>query len=181
MRYGMAEWRGHPDYAQCTLLEPARRYADARLARHIPDAFAQYAPATLAYFADLIEANDEAIINGNGSNGVNRTARVTARLGHYWMLKGERGRLEVLARLERALAAARRSNDRLGEANTLRAIGDVLQFRKESDAALRSYETALTLYRALGDRLGEANTLAALSRLHLDIDPTTSSSCSNRH
>lgn len=108
------------------------------------------------------------------SNGVNRAARATARLGNYWMLKGERGRPEVLAHLARALAAARRNNDRLGEANTLRAIGDAQQFRKEIDATLRSYEAALPPYRALGDRLGEANTLAALSRLHLDIDPTTS-------
>lgn len=155
VRYGMAEWRGHPDYTQCALPEPARRYAEARLAQHIPAAFAKYAPAALAYFADLIEANDEAIINGNertaitiltleqpnltryldwgydhdtDSNGVNRAARATARLGHYWMLRGEQSRPEVLARLERALSAARRSNDRLGEANTLQAIGDVQQF-----------------------------------------------------
>ncbi|WP_322816473.1 hypothetical protein [Chloroflexus sp.] len=39
---------------------------------------------------------------------------------------------------------------------------------------MRSYEAALTLFRDIGACLGEANTLAALSRLHLDIDPTTS-------
>jgi tetratricopeptide (TPR) repeat protein len=47
-------------------------------------------------------------------------------------------------------------------ANTLQAIGDVQQFRKETDAALESYAAALELYRAVGARLGEANTLQAI-------------------
>ncbi len=47
-------------------------------------------------------------------------------------------------------------------ANTLRAIGDVQQFRKEIDAALESYQQALALFRAVGARLGEANTLQAI-------------------
>jgi hypothetical protein len=38
VRYGMAEWRGTADYAQCALPEPARRYAEARLAQQMPDA-----------------------------------------------------------------------------------------------------------------------------------------------
>jgi tetratricopeptide (TPR) repeat protein len=52
--------------------------------------------------------------------------------------------------------------DRLGEANVLKALGDVQQFRDERDAALTSYEQALSLFRAVGDRLGEANVLKAL-------------------
>jgi hypothetical protein len=184
VRYGMAEWRGTADYAQCALPEPARRYAEARLAQQMPDALATYAPAALAYFAGLIEAADEAIIKGNersgitiltleqpnleryldwgyeqdtGNSGINWAARATARLRNYWTLTGERGRLEVLARLKRALDSARRSSDTTGEANVLQAIGDVQQFRDDRDAALTSYHEALTLYRALGDRLGEAN------------------------
>jgi tetratricopeptide (TPR) repeat protein len=189
VHYGMAEWRGTADYAQCALPEPARRYAEARLAQQMPDALATYAPAALAYFAGLIEAADEAIIKGNersgitiltleqpnleryldwgyeqdtGNSGINWAARATARLRNYWNLTGERGRLEVLARLKRALDSARRSSDTTGEANVLQAIGDVQQFRKEVDAALRSYDEALRLYRALGARLGEANVLQAI-------------------
>jgi tetratricopeptide (TPR) repeat protein len=189
VHYGMAEWRGTADYAQCALPEPARRYAEARLAQQMPDALATYAPAALAYFAGLIEAADEAIIKGNersgitiltleqpnlehyldwgyahdsAHTGINRAARATAQLRHYWMLKGERNRPEVLARLKRALDSARRSSDTTGEANVLQAIGDVQQFRKEMDAALTSYHEALTLYRALGARLGEANVLQAI-------------------
>ncbi len=201
VRYGMAEWRGTIDYAQCALPEPARRYAEARLAQQTPDALATYAPAALAYFADLIESANDQIVKGNertgitiltleqpnleryldwgyehdtAHTGINRAARATALLGNYWTLSGERGRPEVLARLERALHGAQRSNDTTGEANVLQAIGDVQQFRKELDAALRSYDDALRLYRALGARLGEANVLAALSRLRLDDDVAVS-------
>ncbi len=66
-----------------------------------------------------------------------------------------------------ALGLFRAVGDRLGEANTLQAIGDVQRFRDEYDAALESYRAALGLYRAVGSRLGEANTLAARSRLAL--------------
>jgi tetratricopeptide (TPR) repeat protein len=52
--------------------------------------------------------------------------------------------------------------DRLGEANTLQAIGDVQRFRDENEEALTSYAQALELFRAVGSRLGEANTLKAI-------------------
>ncbi|MGB8645813.1 MAG: tetratricopeptide repeat protein [Anaerolineae bacterium] len=48
------------------------------------------------------------------------------------------------------------------EANVLKAIGDVQQFRDEREAALDSYAQALTLFRTVGARLGEANVLKAL-------------------
>ena len=51
---------------------------------------------------------------------------------------------------------------RLGEANTLKAIGDVLQFLDQRSEALDRYETAIGIYREVGARLGEANTLQAI-------------------
>ena len=48
------------------------------------------------------------------------------------------------------------------EANTLRAIGDVLQFLDRRDEALERYDTALKLYEQVGDNLGKANTLRAI-------------------
>ena len=51
--------------------------------------------------------------------------------------------------------------DRLGEANVLKAQGDVLAFMDERQAALAKYEAALGLFRAVGDRLGQGNTLRA--------------------
>ena len=53
------------------------------------------------------------------------------------------------------------------EANTLKAIGDVLQFRKQLDDALDHYHRALEAIRAVGDRLGEANCRAAEGRIAL--------------
>ncbi len=52
--------------------------------------------------------------------------------------------------------------DRRLQANVRKALGDVQQFRQETDAALASYQQALGLYRAVGARLGEANVLKAL-------------------
>ncbi|MBW4477939.1 MAG: tetratricopeptide repeat protein [Tolypothrix brevis GSE-NOS-MK-07-07A] len=64
-----------------------------------------------------------------------------------------------------ALEFYRDTGSRLGEANTLQAIGDVLQFLKRSDKALSRYEAALQFYRDIGDRLGEANILQEFGKL----------------
>ena len=53
----------------------------------------------------------------------------------------------------------------MGEANTLKAIGDVLQFLKRSEEALENYQSALDFYRDIGDRLGEANVLQEYGKL----------------
>ncbi|NJK28184.1 MAG: hypothetical protein HC925_06370 [Coleofasciculaceae cyanobacterium SM2_3_26] len=54
---------------------------------------------------------------------------------------------------------------RLGEANTLKAIGDVLQFLDQRREALSRYDEALGIYRQVGARLGAANVLCELGRL----------------
>ena len=66
-----------------------------------------------------------------------------------------------------ALTLYRGGGDKGGEANTLRAIGDVQYFQKDTDAARASYAAALSLYRVVGARLGEAHTLAGQGRLAL--------------
>jgi tetratricopeptide (TPR) repeat protein len=75
---------------------------------------------------------------------------------------------EALERYEAALGFYRDIGARLGEANTLKAIGDVLQFLKRSTEALERYEAALGFYRDIGARLGEANTLQAYGQLQED-------------
>ena len=69
---------------------------------------------------------------------------------------------EALAHYEEAIVLYRAVGSRLGEANTLKGIGDVLQFKDRNDEALAHYEEAIGLYRAVGFRLGEANTLKAI-------------------
>ncbi|MCC7189503.1 MAG: tetratricopeptide repeat protein [Anaerolineales bacterium] len=56
------------------------------------------------------------------------------------------------------------------KANVLQAIGDVQQFRKETDAALESYEEALKLFRQVGAKLGEANVISSQGQLYLPDD-----------
>jgi tetratricopeptide (TPR) repeat protein len=69
----------------------------------------------------------------------------------------------ALARYETAIAIYREVGARLGEANTLQAIGDVLQFLDQRQDALQRYETAIAIYREVGARLGEANVCDALA------------------
>ncbi len=69
---------------------------------------------------------------------------------------------------QQALEIYHEIGDRSGEANTLKAIGDVLQFLKRSTEALERYEQALNFYRDIGDRLGEANVLQELGKLEAD-------------
>ncbi|MBP7444799.1 MAG: tetratricopeptide repeat protein, partial [Zoogloea sp.] len=58
--------------------------------------------------------------------------------------------------------------DRLGEANTLRALGDLHLRNARLDDARKAYENALELYRKVEDRLGEANTIQGLGLLALN-------------
>jgi hypothetical protein len=168
------------------LPEPARRYVEHLQAA---DLLEQYAPRALTYFSDLIaDANNQFANRGQYNEGrylltleqpnwrrflewgyqhedtagLSRSARATAALGNYWTLTGETATPAVYEMLEQARAAAVRLGDRLGEANVRKAIGDVLQFRKQSDAALASYHQALNLFQDIGAKLGEANVLQAI-------------------
>ncbi len=71
--------------------------------------------------------------------------------------------LTAALRLYRLLADSARTTPEAvtGEANVLKAQGDVLAFLDQRDEALARYQEALTLFRAVGDRLGEANVLKA--------------------
>ena len=52
--------------------------------------------------------------------------------------------------------------DKLGEANVLQGLGDVLTHQNNHAEARERYEQALALYREFGDKLGEANDLLGL-------------------
>jgi tetratricopeptide (TPR) repeat protein len=68
----------------------------------------------------------------------------------------------ALENYEEALVTFRAMKDQRGEANTLKAIGDVQSELGEKDTALKTYAEVLALYRELSDRQGEANTLKAV-------------------
>ena len=69
------------------------------------------------------------------------------------------------ALLGAALAAANAASYDGGEANTLKALGDLEVREAQYGAARARYEAALGLFRAIPARLGEANTLQALGQL----------------
>jgi hypothetical protein len=69
------------------------------------------------------------------------------------------------ARYHEALPIYRQIGDRLGEANTLQALGDAALSLDRYDDAEARYHEALPIYRQIGARLGEANTLLGQGRL----------------
>ncbi len=69
---------------------------------------------------------------------------------------------ESLKHLDEALKLFTQVGAKLGQANVLKAIGDVQSFRKEMDAALASYAEARTLFQQVGSKLGQANVLKAI-------------------
>jgi tetratricopeptide (TPR) repeat protein len=102
-----------------------------------------------------------------------QNAELLARLAtqpRNWLLTYFCNYDEWLAWLQTALAG--KIADPSLRANTLQAIGDVQQFKKQTDAALASYSAALDLFRSVGSRLGEASTLASQSRLLVQIGRT---------
>jgi tetratricopeptide (TPR) repeat protein len=87
-------------------------------------------------------------------------AHVQYRAGrrHYYRAEW----VQAVEQFDQALERFNAIGDRLGQANVLKAIGDVQQFRKDRDAALASYDQALERFNAIGDRLGQANVLKAI-------------------
>ena len=64
-----------------------------------------------------------------------------------------------------AYEAAEHNGYTRGQANTLKALGDLSRRRDALSEALTYYERALTLYEAIDERLGQANTLMSLGDL----------------
>ena len=67
------------------------------------------------------------------------------------------------------LQHARACHDRLGEANCLKSLGDLLLRVADLDGARKAYEEALPIYREIRERLGEANCLQSLGDLLLRV------------
>ena len=74
---------------------------------------------------------------------------------------------EARERYEEALPIFRDIQDRLGEANTIQALGHVHMALAEYPEARKRYEEALPIFRQIKARLGEANTLTGVGSLDL--------------
>ncbi|MCL6509735.1 MAG: tetratricopeptide repeat protein [Anaerolineae bacterium] len=104
------------------------------------------------------------------SGGLARSARLTAQLENLYVVTNVLHSPETRARLERALACARRCSDAVGEANVLKALGDLKVREDDLGGARQDYDAALAIYRAIGSRLGEANVLKARGDLKVRED-----------
>ena len=71
--------------------------------------------------------------------------------------------------LEIALAAARRLNDRQGEANVLRILSTAYKDVGEPKRAIRLLEQALLIAREIGDRRGEGTALSNLGLVYKNL------------
>jgi len=69
-------------------------------------------------------------------------------------------------RYEEGLVIYREIKARLGEANSLKSLGDVHRMLSEYEKARQRYEEGLVIYREIKARLGEANSLKSLGDMH---------------
>ncbi|MQY13490.1 Regulatory protein AfsR [Streptomyces sp. RB5] len=69
---------------------------------------------------------------------------------------------EAIGRHQAAIEAARRLDDRFGEASALHDVGIMWRLSGDYPAAVRGLEQSLGIYRDLGDGLGQANALYRL-------------------
>ncbi|WP_437766778.1 tetratricopeptide repeat protein [Sorangium sp. So ce281] len=70
---------------------------------------------------------------------------------------------------EHGLEISRAAQDRLGEANCLKSLGDLDMRVDDLDAARTSYTLALAIFREIRGRLGEANCLKSLGDLDMRV------------
>ncbi|MFZ5922453.1 MAG: hypothetical protein ACOYY3_15505, partial [Chloroflexota bacterium] len=114
------------------------------------------APHVAEERANLLRACERARGNRNGD----LLARLVTKSRNWFYVSFTEDWLYWIAWLEACLQLG--LSDKQLKANVLQAIGDVQQFRKETDAALDSYHAALQLFKAVGAKLGEANVLKAI-------------------
>jgi tetratricopeptide (TPR) repeat protein len=131
---------------------------------HYTDDFSN-APEVGLEFVNLAKTAEWAIANHKGD-----LLALLATKPRNWLYNYFRELNEWLNWLETSLKLGIDDKDKEGKqlkANVRKAIGDVQQFRKETDAAIESYNEALKLFRQVGDKLGEANVLSELAKLTL--------------
>ncbi|MBK6653500.1 tetratricopeptide repeat protein [Zoogloea sp.] len=186
-RYHLLEWQGSRTHYPM----PLQWYAEHK-AKGTPRLSPAARQAALAAYADFVDTLNTGLIRDQSPNwvadwlkeertllslarppapahtpapGPSALARIAGSARNLMMMSQRLGVWQQLTEAGRDDARARL--DIHGEANTLKALGD-LQLRNDRlDDARKAYENALELYRKVEDRLGEANTLRALGDLHL--------------
>jgi len=111
--------------------------------------------------ANLHAAADYAADSGRSPHAI----AMAAAMGGFLIARGHWDQSTALH--QTALAAARRADDRLGEADTLAELGIVQRETGDYPAATASWARARALYGDAGDLPGQANVLNQLGFLHV--------------
>jgi tetratricopeptide (TPR) repeat protein/transcriptional regulator with XRE-family HTH domain len=111
--------------------------------------------------ANLHAAADYAATRGHSRHAV----AIPAAIGGFLAARGHWDQSAALH--QGALAAARQSGDRLGEADALGTLGVLQRENASYPAAAASLSRALALYRDIGDQPGQANVLNELGFLRV--------------
>ncbi|HMV47342.1 MAG TPA: CHAT domain-containing protein [Blastocatellia bacterium] len=82
------------------------------------------------------------------------------------------GFLSAIEKFKEALPHWRAAGNRLAEADTLLALGEVLDEQDEAQKAIEQYQSALTLYRAEMERSGEADALGNIGASYSALGET---------
>ncbi len=93
--------------------------------------------------------------------------KVTVGLSIYWQHRNVNTD-QLLTWFKVAVRIAAGAGMRVEQANVLKAIGDVQQFRDQRDDALASYEQALALFIQVGAKPGQANVRLSKGRMSSD-------------
>jgi tetratricopeptide (TPR) repeat protein len=103
--------------------------------------------------ASLLACLDYATRNGQHARVIALTAGIAG------LLRRDGPQADAIPRHTAAIEAALHLGDRLGQANALHNLGDVLWLIGDYPAAAQALKQALAIYRHLDDLLGQANTL----------------------
>jgi tetratricopeptide (TPR) repeat protein len=135
-----------------------RRPPSGRPPAHAPDV------STLGRAGGWLEAeraNLHAAVGYAAAQGrLQHATQIPAAVSGFLAVRGHWDQFAAL--LQAALAAAREAGDRLGEADTLGALGVVQAERGDYPAAAASHQQALALARSASDRPAEAAALLGL-------------------
>jgi tetratricopeptide (TPR) repeat protein len=76
---------------------------------------------------------------------------------------------QARAAYDEAIGLYKQVDDRLGQANVLRGLGDLESILGRNDQARAAYGEAIGLFKQVDDRLGQANVLAGLGDLEYKL------------
>lgn len=121
--------------------------------------------AILAEEANLLNLAQWTQAHGKEASEYSRLAGIAASAGNALKTADRHDTFQLL--VHQGLALAKITKDAYGEANCLKALGDLNLRLADLDGAQKAYDAALPIYREIRARMGEANCLQSMGLLML--------------